>query len=68
MERIDYSCLKDQVFGSLDNCGSPYQETKSLCMNRGLPFGIREEEMVSSAISEYHGWNETVEAADPEPL
>ncbi len=66
MQRIDYSYLKDQVFDSLDNCGSPYQETKSLCMDRGFPFGIREEEMVSSAISEYHGWDASNESVDIE--
>ena len=56
MQRIDYSRLKDQVFNVLDSCGSPYQETKSLCIDNKLPFGVREEEMVSMAISEYHGW------------
>ncbi len=56
MQRIDYSRLKDQVFNVLDSCGSPYQETKNLCISNKLPFGLREEEMVSTAISEYHGW------------
>ena len=26
MERIDYSCLKDQVFEILENCGSAYDD------------------------------------------
>ena len=58
MERIDYPCLKDQVFEIMDNCGSAYDETKALCMEKGLPFGLREEAMVSSAIGEYHGWTD----------
>ncbi|MFC3914080.1 hypothetical protein ACFOSS_11450 [Pseudaeromonas sharmana] len=58
MQRIDYTRLKDQVFDVLDNCGSPYQETRALCIDNNLPFGLREEEMVSNAISEYHGWKD----------
>ena len=57
MQRIDYTRLKNQVFDVLDNCGSPYQETRMLCIDNDLPFGLREEEMVSNAISEYHGWS-----------
>lgn len=57
MQRIDYTRLKDQVFDVLDNCGSPYQEARALCIDNNLPFGLREEEMVSNAISEYHGWS-----------
>lgn len=58
MERIDYSCLKDQVFEILENCGSAYDEARALCMEKGLPFGLREEAMVSTAISEFHGWHD----------
>ncbi len=57
MERIDYASLKAQVFEVIDSHGSPYQETKSLCIKKGLPFGLREESLVSNAISEYHGWD-----------
>ncbi len=57
MQRIDYSRIKAQVFDAMNNCASPYQEAKSHCINKGLPFGLREEEMVSQAIREFHGWD-----------
>lgn len=57
MQRIDYSNIKAQVFDAMNQCHSPYQEAKAHCINKGLPFGLREEEMVSQAIREFHGWD-----------
>jgi hypothetical protein len=60
MQRADYTRIKSHVFDVLQGYNSPYQETKKMCVQSGLPFGIREEQMVSNAISEFHGWREYV--------
>ena len=56
--RLDASSMARADAASLPRGGTglPYQETKNLCISNKLPFGLREEEMVSTAISEYHGW------------
>ena len=55
MQRVDYTRMRSHVFETLEGCNSPYQEAKKMCVRNGYPFGVREEQMVSNAISEFHG-------------
>lgn len=59
MQRVDYTRIRSHVFETLEGYNSPYQEAKKMCVQNGYPFGIREEQMVSNAISEFHGWRES---------
>ncbi len=60
MQRVDYTRIKSHVFDTLEGYNSPYQEAKKMCVQSGYPFGVREEQMVSNGISEFHGWRENL--------